>query len=67
MPEELKAAFAWNQTSMNIFFVKKATPNPYIMDILKSEESAQTVHLIQELLMSDAVGLKGHDIMFSST
>ena len=33
---KLKAAFAWNP-NFHEYFAVKATPNPYIMDILKSE------------------------------
>ena len=62
---KLKAAFAWNP-NFHEYFAVKATPNPYIMDILKSEGIGADCSSYTELLMSDAVGLKGHDIMFSS-
>ena len=61
----LKEAFSWNQ-GYKEYFAVKATPNPYIMDILKSEGIGADCSSYTELLMSDAVGLKGHDIMFSS-
>ena len=63
--KKLKAAFAWNP-NFHEYFAVKATPNPYIMDILKSEGIGADCSSYTELLMSDAVGLKGHDIMFSS-
>ena len=61
----LKEAFSWNP-GFREYFAVKATPNPYIMDILKSEGIGADCSSYTELLMSDAVGLKGHDIMFSS-
>ena len=61
----LKKAFSWNK-GYREYFAVKATPNPYIMDILKSEGIGADCSSYTELLMSDAVGLKGHDIMFSS-
>ena len=60
-----RLAFAWNP-NFHEYFAVKATPNPYIMDILKSEGIGADCSSYTELLMSDAVGLKGHDIMFSS-
>ena len=62
---KLKAAFAW-KPNFHEYFAVKATPNPYIMDILKSEGIGADCSSYTELLMSDAVGLKGHDIMFYS-
>ena len=60
-----KEAFAWNK-GFKEYFAVKATPNPYIMKILKEEGIGADCSSYTELLMADAVGLKGHDIMFSS-
>ena len=61
----LKAAFAWNKGSREYFAVK-ATPNPFIMKILREEGCGFDCSSYTELLLSDRVGAKGHDIMFSS-
>jgi len=58
-------AFAWNK-GFREYFAVKATPNPYILKILKEEGCGADCSSLTELEMSDAVGLKGHDIMFSS-
>lgn len=61
----LKAAFAWNP-GYKEYFAVKATPNPYILQILKEEGCGCDCSSYTELLMSEAVGVTGHDIMFSS-
>ncbi len=62
---KLKAAFSWNQ-GYREYFAVKATPNPYIMQILREEGCGFDCSSYTELLLSDKVGAKGHDIMFSS-
>ncbi len=61
----LKAAFAWNQ-GFREYFAVKATPNPYILQILKEEGCGCDCATYTELLMAEAVGITGHDVMFSS-
>lgn len=61
----LKQAFAWNK-GFREYFAVKATPNPYLMAILKEEGIGADCSSYTELLLSDKVGLKGHEIMFSS-
>ncbi len=61
----LKKAFSWNP-GFREYFAVKATPNPYLMELLKEEGIGADCSSYTELLMSDAVGLNGHDIMFSS-
>jgi len=61
----LKAAFAWNK-GFKEYFAVKATPNPYIMQILHEEGCGCDCSSYTELLLSEAVGVVGHDIMFSS-
>ena len=61
----LKQAFSWNK-GYKEFFAVKATPNPYIMAILKEEGIGADCSSYTELMLSDRVGLKGDDIMFSS-
>lgn len=61
----LKEAFAWNP-GYKEYFAVKATPNPYILQILKECGCGTDCSSETELMMSDAVGFAGHDIMFSS-
>jgi diaminopimelate decarboxylase len=58
-------AFAWNK-GFKEYFAVKATPNPYILQILKEEGCGADCSSLTELQMSHAAGLKGHDVMFSS-
>ncbi len=61
----LKAAFAWNK-GYKEFFAVKATPNPFILQVLKEEGCGTDCASIQELYLSEAIGLGEGDIMFSS-
>ncbi len=61
----LKKAFAWNK-GFHEYFAVKATPNPFILQIMKEEGCGTDCSSMNELLLSEAVGLKGSDIMFSS-
>ena len=61
----LKEAFAWNP-GYKEYFAVKATPNPFLLQILKEYGCGCDCSSYTELLMSDAVGIDGHDIMFSS-
>ena len=61
----LKAAFSWNP-GFREYFAVKATPNPYILQILKEEGCGCDCASYTELLMAEAVGSTGHDVMFSS-
>ncbi len=58
-------AFAWNK-GFKEYFAVKATPNPYLLKILQEEGCGVDCSSYTELLMSEACGFKGHDIMFSS-
>lgn len=61
----LKQAFSWNK-GYKEYFAVKATPNPYLMQILKEEGVGADCSSYTELLLSDKVGLNGSNIMFSS-
>ena len=61
----LKKAFSWNK-GYKEYFAVKATPNPYILQILKEEGCGCDCVTYTELLMAEAVGITGHEIMFSS-
>ena len=58
-------AFAWNK-GFKEYFAVKATPNPFIMQILKEEGCGFDCSSLTELMMSEAVGSTGSEIMFSS-
>ena len=62
---KLKQAFAWNK-GFKEYFAVKATPNPYLMNILKEEGIGSDCSSLPELYLSEKIGLKGHEIMFSS-
>ena len=61
----LKAAFAWNK-GFREYFAVKATPNPYILKLLHKEGCGCDCATYTELLLAEAVGITGHDVMFSS-
>lgn len=62
---ELNEAFAWNK-GFKEFFAVKATPNPYLLKILKEEGCGADCSSYSELLLSEAAGLGAGEIMFSS-
>ena len=62
---DLKAAFAWNP-GFREYFAVKATPNPYILQLLHEEGCGCDCASYTELLLAEAVGVTGHDVMFSS-
>lgn len=62
---KVNAAFSWNK-GFKEYFAVKATPNPYILQILKEEGCGSDCSSLTELMMSDACGFSGSEIMFSS-
>ena len=63
--QKLKDAFAWNK-GLKEFFAVKATPNPFLIDILREYGCGCDCSSLTELMLSHAMGVKGGDIMFSS-
>jgi len=61
----VNAAFSWNK-GFKEYFAVKATPNPFLLKILQEEGCGTDCSSLTELMMSDAVGFKTHEIMFSS-
>jgi diaminopimelate decarboxylase len=61
----LLKAFEWNE-GFKEYFAIKATPNPFILKILKSEGFGTDCSSLPELVLSEKVGIVGSDIMFSS-
>lgn len=58
-------AFSWNK-GFKEYFAVKATPNPVLMEILKSLGCGFDCSSETELMLSQAIGASGADIMFSS-
>jgi len=61
----LKAAFVWNP-GFREYFAVKATPNPYLMKILKAEGFGADCSSYPELLLSESIGLSGDEMIFTS-
>lgn len=63
--QAVKEAFAWNK-GFKEYFAVKATPNPFILNILKEYGFGCDCASMAELKMAHACGFTGSDIMFSS-
>lgn len=61
----LRAAFAWNK-GYKEYFAVKATPNPFILQVLKEEGCGTDCSSMAELALSERVDIVGENIMFSS-
>ena len=61
----LKEAFAWNP-GYKEFFAVKATPNPFLIDILRDYGCGTDCSSKTELMLSKAMDIEGESIMFSS-
>ena len=62
---ELKEAFSWNK-GYKEYFAVKATPNPFLIEILREYGCGCDCSSMTELMLSKAIGAVGNDIMFSS-
>lgn len=63
--QKLKEAFSWNK-GYREYFAVKATPNPFILNILKDYGCGVDCSSMTELMMSHCLGFTGSDVMFSS-
>ena len=63
--EKVKRAFAWN-SGYREYFAVKATPNPYLLEIMRDEGFGADCSSLTELMLSHAAGFGGETIMFSS-
>lgn len=63
--QALKEAFSWNK-GFKEYFAVKATPNPFLIDILREYGCGCDCSSLTELMLSNAMGIAGTDIMFSS-
>ena len=61
----LQAAFAWNP-GFREYFAVKATPTPAILQILREEGCGVDCSSLTELMLAQATGFAGEEIMFSS-
>ena len=61
----LNSIFSW-ASGFQEFFAVKATPNPYILKLLKEEGFGTDCSSLPELLLAEKIGLPGHKIIFSS-
>lgn len=61
----LKEAFSWNR-GFKEYFAVKATPNPYLIQILREYGCGTDCSSKTELMLSEAMGIPGEEIMFSS-
>jgi diaminopimelate decarboxylase len=62
---QLNEAFAWNP-SFKEYFAVKATPNPAILKLLREEGLGADCSSLAELHLSQQVGLRGEELMFTS-
>jgi diaminopimelate decarboxylase len=60
----LRQAFAW--ADFGEFFAVKATPNPFILKMLRAEGLGADCSSLPELLLAVRAGMVGHEIMFTS-
>ncbi len=63
--KRLQKAFSWNP-NFHEYFAVKATPNPWIMKSLKTLNVGSDCSSMAELVLSETVGIKGEEIVFSS-
>lgn len=63
--QALKEAFSWNK-GFKEYFAVKATPNPFLIGLLREYGCGCDCSSLTELMLSNAMGVEGRDIMFSS-
>ena len=63
--QQLKDAFSWNK-GYKEYFAVKATPNPFLVKILREYGCGCDCSSKTELMLAKTVGALGDDIMFSS-
>jgi diaminopimelate decarboxylase len=62
---KLLKTFAWAE-GFKEYFAVKATPNPFLLKILKEEGFGADCSSMAELILSEKVGILGEEIMFTS-
>ena len=61
----VREAFSWNP-GYKEYFAVKATPNPFLLKLFHEEGCGCDCSSMTELVLSEACGITGHDVMFSS-
>lgn len=61
----LQKAFSWNK-DFKEYYAVKACPNPYLIQCMLEEGCGVDCSSYTELMLAEALGLSGEDIMFSS-
>jgi diaminopimelate decarboxylase len=61
----LQRAFSWNP-GFKEYFAVKATPNPFILSLLKAEGFGGDCSSYPEMVLCDKVGMRGEDVIFTS-
>lgn len=62
--KRLNEAFSWNK-GFKEYFAVKATPNPFIINILRECGCGVDCSSLTELMMAEKLGFKDDEIMFS--
>lgn len=62
--EVLQEAFAW--ADFKEYFAVKATPNPFLMKLMKAVGVGADCSSLPEMMLAEKVGIVGEDIMFTS-
>ncbi len=62
---KLNRVFSWNK-GFKEYFAVKATPNPFLLKILKQEGFGTDCSSLPELILSEKAGITGEEIMFTS-
>ena len=63
--QAVREAFAWNP-GFREYFAVKANPNPALISILREYGCGVDCSSATELMIADALGMHGHDIMLSA-
>ena len=58
-------AFSWNK-GFKEYFAVKANANPFVIDVLREQGAGCDCSSLTELMLAEAMGQRGSDIMFSS-
>ena len=61
----VQEAFSWNK-GFKEYFAVKACPNPFLIQIMHEYGAGCDCSSLTELMLSNALGINGKDIMFSS-
>jgi diaminopimelate decarboxylase len=59
-------AFSWVPGGFINYYAVKALPNPYVLEVLKSEGLGGDCSSVAELTLCEAVGITGNNIVFTS-